>query len=57
MTELAFLGLAAVAGAFKLTAIAIGVIWAFQSLSMREAPLIYRRSRTRLPFRSARRGN
>ena len=53
MSEILFLAIAALAGAFKVIAIVIGIIWAFRSLlTQRGAPVKYRHSRTELPYRS-----
>lgn len=53
MSEFLFLAIAASAGAFKVIAIIIGIVWAFRSLlTQRGAPLKYKYSRTELPYRS-----
>jgi hypothetical protein len=51
MAELTFLGIAAAAGTFKLAALVIGVVLAFQAMAARGIPLKYRRSRSSIPFR------
>ena len=52
MSELIFLTVAAVAGAFKLIAILLGIVWAFRSLlSAHSVPLEYRYTHAELPFR------
>jgi hypothetical protein len=52
MNELIFLTVAAVAGAFKVIAISVGIVWAFRSLlSAQSAPLEYRYTHAELPFR------
>ena len=51
MGELFFLGIAGAAAVFKVTAILVGVIWAFHSLlSARSIPLNYRHTRAEIPF-------
>ena len=53
MSEILFLGIAAIAAAFKALAIIIGLIWAFRHLlSAHSAPLNYRHTRADIPFRS-----
>ncbi|MGB5276654.1 MAG: hypothetical protein WBO73_04015 [Gammaproteobacteria bacterium] len=52
MSELIFLAIAALAGAFKVIAILIGIVWAFRSLlSAHSIPLAYRHTHAELPFR------
>jgi hypothetical protein len=52
MTEVLFLTIAASAGAFKVIAILIGIVWAYRSfLTQHGAQLKYRYSRTELPYR------
>ena len=54
MSEFAFLFIAALAAAFKAVAIIIGLTGAFRHLVVaRTAPLVYRHTRTELPFRPA----
>ena len=53
MSEILFLAIAALAGAFKVIAILVGIVWAFRSLlTQRSAPVKYQYSRTELPYRS-----
>jgi hypothetical protein len=52
MNEVIFLGIAASAGAFKITAIMIAIVWASRSLfSLKGATLKYRHSNIVLPYR------
>ena len=53
MTEAIFLAIAASAGALKIAAIMIAIVWAFRSLlNQHSVPLHYRYSRIELPYRS-----
>jgi len=53
MSEIIFLGIAAIAATFKALAIIIGLTWAFRHLlSARSAPLNYRHTHAEIPFRS-----
>jgi len=54
MSEVIFLAIAASAGAFKIIAIMVGIVWAFRSLLTRQGvPLKYRYSTIELPYRSS----
>ena len=53
MSEVVFLAIAASAGAIKITAIMIGIVWALRSiLNQHSAPLRYHYSSGELPYRS-----
>jgi len=52
MSELIFLAIAAVAAAFKVLAIIIGLVWGFRCLlSEHGAALNYRYTHTEIPYR------
>jgi len=52
MSELIFLGVAAVAAAFKVLAIIIGLVWGYkQLLSAHSVPLSYQHTHAQIPFR------
>lgn len=58
MSELIFLSIAAMAAAFKLLAIVIGMVWAFRHLmTAHSAPLNYRHTDVKIPFRPWRASN
>jgi hypothetical protein len=58
MSEIIFLSIAAAAAAFKVLAIVIGMVWAFRHLmTAHSAPLDYRYTHVKIPFRPWRRSN
>ena len=58
MSELLFLAIAAMAAAFKVLAIIIGLVWAFRHLlSDNNAALDYRYTHTVIPYRPWRKIN
>ena len=53
MSEIVFLSIAAPAAAFSALAVIAGLLWTFRCLIAGTAPVLYRHTRTGLPFRPA----